>query len=152
MAAVARVEVGTCGNTLDMRSPIFSFSSRLFTIDWIYLTFCWSYQLIDIWVELVHIFQFGKQPHPDSGNSIPIIRTINHIISDTYNSGIKLSRLTRHEPGEEDTMKRKYDLQNDAELNEASWEAGKGAMVGAATVCSLPSLSSISSSRSLQIC
>lgn len=32
-------------------------------------------------------------------------------------------------------MKRKYDLQNDAELNDASWEAGKGAMVGAATVC-----------------
>ncbi|TID16070.1 hypothetical protein E6O75_ATG09128 [Venturia nashicola] len=30
-------------------------------------------------------------------------------------------------------MKRKYDLQNDAELNDASWEAGKGAMVGAAT-------------------
>jgi hypothetical protein len=31
-------------------------------------------------------------------------------------------------------MKRKYDLQNDTELNDASWEAGKGAMVGAATV------------------
>lgn len=134
-----------------MRSPIFSFSSRLFIINWIYLNSCRSYQLTDIWVELVHTFPFGRQPHPDSGNSISIIRTINHIISDTYNSRIKLSRLTSHEPGEEDTMKRKYDLQNDAELNEASWEAGKGAMVGAATVCNLRSLSSISSSISLRV-
>jgi hypothetical protein len=32
-------------------------------------------------------------------------------------------------------MKRVLDLKNDAELNEASWEAAKGAAVGAARVC-----------------